>query len=91
VLEEGLGGRDDATIAAACQGEERTLVTLDAGFADIRAHPPKQYPGLIVLRLKRQDKPHVLAIFRRVLRLLSPEAIARKLWIVEEDRIRIRR
>ena len=40
--------------------------------------------------LKRQDKPYILQIFSRLIRIFSTEPLERRLWIVEEDRIRIR-
>jgi len=61
-----------------------------AFFADIIAYPPHLYPGLIVLRVTNQRKPHVLAVFSRILPLLKPEEIQGHLWIVEESRVRIR-
>lgn len=59
VVEQHLGGSADSDIAAVCQQEGRVLITLDRDFADIRAYPPGSFCGLIVLRLKRQDKAHV--------------------------------
>ena len=85
-----LGGSADLTIAKICQEEGRALVTLDTDFADLRAYPPKEYPGLVVLRLRRQDKPYVLEVLGRVLTAFTHEVLAGHLWIVEEDRIRIR-
>lgn len=90
VLEQDLGGSSDAELAALCRQELRALVTLDMDFADIRTYPPPEFPGLIVLRLGRQDKPHVLDIFRRVVELLYTEVLEGHLWIIEENRIRIR-
>jgi len=55
-----LEGSTDSDIDSVCQEEWRILVTLDTDFADIRAHPPSQFPGLIVLHLHRQDKHHIL-------------------------------
>ena len=90
VVEQHLTGASDSDIASACQGEGRVLITLDTDFADIRAYPPAQFPGLIVLRLQRQDKPHVLEVIRRLIPLLSSEPLEHLLWIVEETRLRIR-
>ncbi len=59
VLEQRLSGAVDSAVASFCRQEGRTLVTLDLDFADSRAYSPAQYPGLIVLRLKQQDKPHI--------------------------------
>jgi predicted nuclease of predicted toxin-antitoxin system len=90
VLQQGLGGQPDADVAHACQCEQRILVTLDIDFADIRTYPPEQFHGLIVLRLRQQDTAHVLDALRRLLQLFASESIQGQLWIVEEDRIRIR-
>jgi predicted nuclease of predicted toxin-antitoxin system len=90
VLEQRLGGAADPMIAAVCQRENRILVTLDLDFADIRSYPPAQYPGLIVLRVMRQDKVQVLETLSRLLPVFSDETPEHALWIVEEDRVRIR-
>ena len=89
VLQQHLSGSADAHVAQFCQQEGRALVTLDMGFADIRAYPPEQFPGLIVLRLKQQDKPYVLEILTRLMRVFPSEPLEQHLWIVEEKRIRI--
>jgi predicted nuclease of predicted toxin-antitoxin system len=90
VLDQHLGGSGDALVASICQQETRVLVTLALDFADIRTYPPARYAGGIVLRLRRQDKPHVLAVCARMVSLLAQEPLAQRLWIVEENRIRIR-
>ena len=91
VLDQRLGGEADADIALVCQREKRALVTLDTGFADIRVYPPERYSGLVVLRLRWQEKPHVLDVVSRVMPTFLTEPLARRLWIVEETRIRTRR
>jgi predicted nuclease of predicted toxin-antitoxin system len=91
VADQGLVGAADQRVAETCAREGRILVTLDLDFADVGTYSPRQYPGFIVLRVYRQDRNHVLATFRRVLALLPHEASMHRLWIVEEDRIRIRR
>ncbi|MBI3183288.1 MAG: DUF5615 family PIN-like protein [Myxococcales bacterium] len=90
VHDEGMRGWTDQDIGKRCQAEGRALVTLDLGFADVRANPPEQNPGLMVLRVGRQDKPHVLAVLRSALSLLEQEPLEGKLWIVEEGRVRVR-
>ncbi len=90
MLAERAGGSGDAEIAAICRAETRALVTLDTDFADIRAYPPAQYAGLVGLRLRRQDKPHVIERVKRLLPVLSTEPLERRLWIVEEARLRVR-
>lgn len=90
VLDENLRGASDPSIAATCQGEQRILITLDLDFSNIKNYPPQDYYGIIVLRLARQDRDTVLAIVPRILTLLQTEPIAQRLWIVDDNRTRIR-
>lgn len=88
--DEGLAGAADADIVAHCLEEGRALVTLDLDFGNIRSYPPEAYPGIVVLRLSRQDKPFVLGVWNRANKLLAREELEGKLWVVEDTRIRIR-
>ena len=90
VIDQSLIGEDDSRILDICKEEERTLITLDLDFSDVRSYPPQEYFGLVVLRLYRQDKPHVLETIKRIIPLLEQEEIESRLWIVEESRIRVR-
>ncbi|MFL6198499.1 MAG: DUF5615 family PIN-like protein [Thermoanaerobaculia bacterium] len=86
-----MGGAADPGVAQICRAEGRIVVTLDIGFADTRQYPPQDYAGLIVLRMKHQDKPSILRAFGRAMRIFSLEPVTGALWIVEEERVRIRR
>ena len=90
IAQEGLKGAQDDHVSDVCRREQRILVTFDMDFSDIRAYPPQEYPGLLVLRLWRQDTDHVLTVFGKVMQFLAAERIDGQLWVVEEDRIRIR-
>lgn len=90
VHEEKLSGACDADIYDVCTIEQRVLITLDWDFSDIRAYPPRESAGIIVLALPRQDKPYVLSAALRLLAHLEKEEPAQQLWIVEPKRIRIR-
>lgn len=90
VIDQKLTGEDDARILAICKQEKRALVTLDLDFSDARSYRPHEYSGLVVLRLYKQDKPHVLATISRIIPIFEREQVERRLWIVEENRIRIR-
>jgi predicted nuclease of predicted toxin-antitoxin system len=90
VVEQRLRGSVDSEIARICQSEERVLITLDIGFADIRSYPPREYIGIIALRPARQDKPSILAIASRIVMALNDHPINHELWIVDDRRIRIR-
>lgn len=91
VFDEGLVGADDQNIIEVCTSENRALVTLDLDFSNVRAYPPSDHSGLIVLRLRRQDKQHVLKVVSQILDMLEREQLVGRLWIVEEDRIRVRK
>jgi len=90
VNDEGLIGSPDEIVITACLAESRCLVTLDLDFSDMRAYPPANLHGLIVFRLKRQDKMHVLETAARMIPLLEIEPLEKRLWIVDEERVRIR-
>ena len=47
-------------------------------------------PGIIVLKLKQQDKLYILKIIEQVVKKISIEKPIHQLWIVEEHQIRIR-
>jgi predicted nuclease of predicted toxin-antitoxin system len=89
VLDQNLGGHPDTEVALYCQREARAIVTLDMGFADIRAYPPADYCGIIVLRPARQDKAHLLTVIRSVIPVLQREPLDARLWIVDEVSVRI--
>ena len=87
---ERLTGANDQQLFSICQKENRALVTLDTGFADIRTYPPANFGGLVVLRLKRQDKQYVLDLIQKIVPAIEKQEVVGHLWIVEEKRIRIR-
>lgn len=90
VLDQQLGGAQDSNLADVCRAEGRAILTLDLDFSDIRTYPPNEYPGIVVLRLALQDKASVLAVLRSIETALVSEPLAGKLWIVDEEQIRIR-
>ena len=90
VFDESLSGQKDPDLFEVCQNERRALMTLDLDFANIQVYPPGKSEGIVVLRLLRQDKPRVLAVVEKLLPVFAANPLSGKLWIVEEDRVRIR-
>ncbi len=90
IWDEDLRGASDLDVAEACRREHRVLVTLDAGFGDIRRYEPSSLPGIIVMRLAHQSRKAVVAVLYRLLTLLEGEGVSGALWIVDEQRVRIR-
>ncbi|MCB0195280.1 MAG: DUF5615 family PIN-like protein [Anaerolineae bacterium] len=90
VYDQNLAGEADNKLAVVCQSEQRALITLDTDFADIGTYLPGQYAGLIVLRLKYQDKNSVLKVVTNLIKAFTAEELVGHLWIVDEKRIRVR-
>ena len=90
VGDEALSGADDETVVSVSLSEGRILVTLDLDFANIRAYPTGGHAGIIVLRLKHQDKQTVLAYMRRLAKALANRDATSELWIIDANRIRFR-
>jgi predicted nuclease of predicted toxin-antitoxin system len=90
VADESLSGAKDEIVATVSRAEGRILVTLDLDFANIRAYPPGEHIGIIVLRVKRQDKATVLAYVRRLAAALTLRNPSGELWILDGNRIRFR-
>jgi len=90
VYDQKLAGEPDELISGVCRDEKRAIVTLDGGFANIYEYRPAQFSGIIVLRLKNQDKFNVVTVFHKVLPLFETEPLSGKLWIVDESKVRIR-
>jgi predicted nuclease of predicted toxin-antitoxin system len=91
VLEEKLGGAADPKVAEVCRSETRALVTLDRGLGNIRAYPPADYHGIVVLRPRDQNVDAILRLVQRFVALLKTNSLVGALWIVDERRFRIRR
>ena len=90
VLDQGMGGATDSDVALVCLTEERVLITLDMDFADIRAYPPGEYPGIVVFRLTSQARDELLKVGARLIGTLTESFSRGQLWIVGESRVRIR-
>jgi predicted nuclease of predicted toxin-antitoxin system len=90
VWDEDLSGADERLIAARARTEGRILVTLDLDFANIYAYPPDQHAGIIVLRLKTQDKATVVSYLKRTAAAMDRRSPVGELCVVQEDRIRFR-
>src|SRR5690606_21698980 len=90
IHDQRMVGTPDPQVAVVCQSERRALVTLDLDFADIRTYPPGDFPGIIVLRPRTQAKPFVLSLIAQLTPLLGVEQLDARLWIVQENGVRIR-
>ena len=89
VYAEGLSGAADDVIYRECMGAGRALITLDLDFSNPFLFPPKDAPGIVVLRPPRPVLPMIRTTLRSVLPELISQDLAGRLWIVEPERIRV--
>ena len=75
VHDEGLAGAVNAVIQAACEAEDRVLLTLDMDFADTRRYDPSRSPGVIVLRPRDQSISAVVQCLDAAVRALAQQRI----------------
>lgn len=90
VAAEQASGASDPALAELCKRERRALVTLDRGFADIRAYPPEEYEGIVVLRPEKQDKVTVMRLAADLVGALRSHPLPGHLWVLEPHRLRLR-
>jgi predicted nuclease of predicted toxin-antitoxin system len=90
VNEQQLQGARDPLLIDICKSENRVLVSLDTDFSNITSYAPRDFSGIIVLKLGSQAKYHIIEVFRRLVSLFEKEPLSQRLWIVEETRVRIR-
>ncbi|MBI3596157.1 MAG: DUF5615 family PIN-like protein [Nitrospirae bacterium] len=90
VRDQGLQGCTDRKIFQTVCSEEYCLVTLDLDFSDVTRFPPAEASGLVILRVPRNPSLALLEqMIRQFLKALQEMSVAKKLWIVEVNRIRI--
>lgn len=90
VAGQGMASAEDDDVIGVCREEGRALVTLDLDFANPLRFHPRDYSGIAVLRLPRKPTASDLHYAMEVLaRALETEDLAKNLWIVERDRIRV--
>jgi Domain of unknown function (DUF5615) len=51
--DEGLIGAPDSVVLDLVRRENRVLLTLDKGIADVRAYPPEDHAGIVCSGLRR--------------------------------------
>ena len=82
VYDEVLSGAEDTRVSAVCRAEGCVLFTIDLDFADIRAYPPAEYEGIVVLRPVKPSRASILRLLERAMPVLSTGWVAHRLWIL---------
>jgi len=90
VQDEGLCGAPDGEILRRIQAEDRVLLTMDKGIADVRHYPPKSYPGIVLFRPLSSGRGEVLRFVQQFLPDLLKVKLAGRLVIVSPRAMRVR-
>ena len=88
----GIGGAPDHIIAERARDEKRCIITRDFDFGDIRAYPPRDYAGIVVLTMPRdRGSPYIRLLLERLMQFARDGGtVTGKLLVVTENRIRVR-
>ncbi|HYZ55022.1 MAG TPA: DUF5615 family PIN-like protein [Streptosporangiaceae bacterium] len=76
VIDEGLAGAPDQDVVAAATAAGRILISLDRGLGDIRAYPPGNHAGIVVLRLPDQSAATASKAISDLTALADPGSLA---------------
>ena len=90
VYDQGLVGAIDTAIMARVQAENRVMLTMDKGIADVRVYPPGQYAGIVLFRPALTGRNAVLTFVRQHLPVLLTGSLAGHLFIISEAGVRVR-
>jgi predicted nuclease of predicted toxin-antitoxin system len=90
VSDEGMAGSPDTGIMASVKAENRALLTMDKGIADVRVNPPDQFAGIVLFRPRATGRLATLAFVRQHLPTLFQTDLNGHLFVVSETGIRVR-
>ena len=92
VLDEQLSGEPDTVIYQQCIAENRCLITFDTDFCNVLRFPADTTAGIIVIRPNRPiTLPDVRHFANVIIELLAKNDPTHCLWIVDSNKLRIRR
>ncbi len=91
VYEEGLKGRDDASVWAAAQAEGRFFITQDLDFSDVRLYGPGTHAGLLLLRMGNAGRDALLERMRAVFETEDASEWPGCYVVVSKQKVRVRR
>ncbi len=92
VRDVGLGAADDGTIAEHARQAGMCLISRDGGFGDIRAYPPRDYSGIVIVDAPyRAGRQLLVDLVERLVRIPGlAEELPGRLAVADLVRVRIR-
>lgn len=83
-------GTKDSDIALLAKKEGRIILTQDKNFANILLHPPKNFHGIIRIKIHPPTISDILRNLEDLFQKFSQKDLDKKLIVLEKDGIRIR-
>lgn len=90
VFSESLAGAPDDRVLAIATAEDRVLLTMDKGIADVRQYPPASFAGIVLLRPKRAGRAETIKFAERHLPTLGTLDLSGRVAVVSETGVRLR-
>lgn len=90
VASEGLTGTDDLALVSIALREDRVLLTLDKGIANLNRFPPGSHAGIVLSRPGSAGRRVVLEFARSRLAQLFEIDLRNRLTVVSVMQIRVR-
>jgi hypothetical protein len=90
VRDEGLTGVPDAGLLEHVRHEQRVLLTMDKGIADVRAYPPDRYAGIVLFRPPSAGRGTTLSFVQQHLPTVLERELTGHLLVVTERGVRLR-
>lgn len=87
---EQLTGASDTVLLNRAKSEDRVLLTMDKGVADVRVYPPHLYAGVVLFRPPSSGRGAVLAFVRRRLPVVLERVQPGRLLVITERSARMR-
>ena len=90
VFDEGLTGVTYPVLIEAASKENRILLTLDKGIANLEQYPTEKHSGIVLFRAVPSGRGSVLTFIRERLPSLLELDLGHRLTIIGANRIRVR-
>ncbi len=88
VRQQGLTSAPDIELIKVCRQEKRCLVTLDRGFGNRFQYNPKDYEGIVLIRLPPNASfADRVKVIDTLILALEQEDVSGKLWIVKDESV----
>ena len=90
IKESGLDKSDDSIIVDLATKEERTIITFDKHFGDIRRYNPKKLYGIIIIRIHPHLITDILSSINNLFRNYKAVSFKGRLIVLSKHGYRIR-